>query len=73
MNKLLLENGFSYFVIVDCDYEEKKYLYLINEKNTSDIKIVEYVSDTVIREVMDVELLKEIIGNMVLFVDKFYE
>ena len=73
MDKLLLENGLSYLVVVDCVYNEKKYLYLVNEVDSSDIKVVELLNDSKIKIVSDIELLKMVISKMTLEVDKIYD
>lgn len=73
MNRLLLENNLSYLIVVDCVYNEKKYAYLINEKDTTDIKIVELVDDSKVVVVDEPELIKNIINEMIFIVDTYFE
>lgn len=71
MNKLLLENGVNYLVISECVYDNKKYFYLINEKDDKDFKFMELIENSILKEIVESNLLKEIIKIMLDSVYKF--
>lgn len=72
MNEILLDNGTSYIVVMDCVYKNKKYLYLINRIKYNDIKIVEMIDDVTLIMVDDENLLKEIIGQFTFLINTIF-
>jgi len=73
MNIITLENGKKYLISMNCDYNKKKYIYMINEEDESDIEIAEITENNTLKFVYDPELLKNIIKEMVLYIYRFFE
>lgn len=73
MNKISLDNGNNYLIVIECEIEKKKYLYLINEFDDSDIQIAEYIDDSTLNFVSDSQLLKNIVDNISTFIYKFLD
>lgn len=69
---IVLENGKQYYIAFSIDIETKKYGFLMNIKNNSDICVVEIFSED-IRIVTEKDELLFVINKMSKFITTFYD
>jgi len=73
MKKISLENGKCYLEVMKYIYNEKTYLYLINEELNTNIEIMEQLDNNTLIMITDKDLLRKIISGMVSDIYKFFD
>ncbi len=71
MNRYIVEDGKKLLEIYKYTYNNKEYVYLVNELDHSDIYIMELNENNLI-EIMDIKLLRDVIYNMTSSIEQFY-
>lgn len=71
MNRFTLDDGKKLLEIYKYTYNNKVYVYLVNEADNSDIYIMELNNNNLI-EITDKNLLSDVLYNMVSSIEQFY-
>lgn len=71
MNRFILDDGKKLLEIYKYTYNNKVYVYLVNEADNSDIYIMELNNNNLI-EIIDKNLLKDVLYNMISSIELFY-